>query len=455
MDDGTGGLIRDIQVLFDLGVYGTHTDGQLLDRFVDHGDGKALGALVRRHGSMVWGVCRRILRDDHDAEDAFQATFLVLVRRAAVVVPREKVGLWLHGVARHTALKARAVKARRCGRERPMPVVPAAEGKREEPTDERLLDLDRELSRLPEKYRAPIVLCELEGMTHRQAAEQLCWPIGTLSARLSRGRALLSRRLSRRGPAPSLGPLGAMFARDVTSARVPSSLLSTTIKAVTPGAASPSSAAGLISPGVAALSDKVIRSMMMTKLTSVVIPVALALCSCAVVGAVMGQTRDDKGLGRAAPAGSIAQSKGAAGQAKAPRSIDGVVGQPSFVESYERTSVVPAAALLTARVALARKGYDTAVELLRMTQRRGNTLVLIGRPEEVYQWSIRWLQAERDIRPKGTDRLAALEAHLKRMTELDKTTGQLNKDILPNLARFETEWYVLEARLWSEQAKER
>ena len=166
---------------------------------------------------MVWGVCRRILQDRHEAEDAFQATFLVLARRAACVSPREKLGNWLHGVARRTALKAKAVRARRRGRERPLRVVPAVGPVRDRTPDEWLSQLDRELNGLPEKYRAPIVLCELEGMTHRQAAEQLGWPVGTLSGRLSRARALLARRLSRRGLTLSVSSLTAMFAHDAAS----------------------------------------------------------------------------------------------------------------------------------------------------------------------------------------------------------------------------------------------
>ena len=186
MNDGMGAVIRDLQTLLDEGMHGVHTDAQLLDEFVVHGGEGAFAALVQRHGAMVWGVSRRILRDHHDAEDAFQATFLVLARRAAAIVPREKLGNWLYGVAHQTALKARAMRARRRGRERPMPVLPVAEAVREEPLDDRFWRLDRELNSLPEKYRAPIVLCELEGRTHQQAAEQLGWPVGTLSG-ASRG----------------------------------------------------------------------------------------------------------------------------------------------------------------------------------------------------------------------------------------------------------------------------
>ena len=268
---------------------------------------------------MVWGVCRRVLRDDHDAEDAFQATFLVLVRRATAVVPRDKVGVWLHGMAHRTALKARADRARRRWRERPMPAIPVPGGTREEPADDRLLELDRELIRLPEKYRVPIVLCELEGMTHQQAAEQLRWPIGTLSGRLSRGRALLAHRLSRREPMPSLGPLEVMFARAMASARVPSSLLASTIEAMTSGAALPASVAGLISPGAAALSKGVIKHMMLTRMKSVAIAAALAFGLFGIAGSVVLIGQDNRGPGRAAPAPVAAQPQEPAARVKVPR----------------------------------------------------------------------------------------------------------------------------------------
>src|SRR5262245_29114727 len=138
------------------------TDGELLERFVRHWDGAAVEALVRRHAPMVWGVCRRILRNHHDAEDAFQTVFVVLVRRAASVVPREAVADWLYGVARQTALKARQMLAKRKERQvdAPEPAAPEPDGWRDrEPL------LDRELAALPEKYRVPIVLCDLEGRT--------------------------------------------------------------------------------------------------------------------------------------------------------------------------------------------------------------------------------------------------------------------------------------------------
>src|SRR3954468_9394767 len=140
------------------------TDGQLLARFLDGGDEAAFAALVRRHGPMVLGVCRRVLGHAHDAEDAFQATFLVLARRAASVARREAVASFLYGVAYRTALRARARRARRHATERQVGRMPHPEVAPPEAQGWRPV-LDRELSRLPEKYRAALVLCDLEGKT--------------------------------------------------------------------------------------------------------------------------------------------------------------------------------------------------------------------------------------------------------------------------------------------------
>src|SRR3954447_2958890 len=139
--------VRDVQTLFEAGTVVGLSDGQLLDRFVTRQERASIEALVVRHGPMVWGVCRRVLRDHHDAEDAFQATFLVLARKAASIVPREKVGNWLYGVAYQTALKARATRAKRRGREIQALHVPEPIEVREEHSDDLLRELDRELSR--------------------------------------------------------------------------------------------------------------------------------------------------------------------------------------------------------------------------------------------------------------------------------------------------------------------
>src|SRR5262249_4429126 len=139
------------------------SDGQLLDAYVRGRAEDAFAALVRRHGPTVWSVCRRVLGDDHDAEDAFQATFLVLCRKAATIRPRDMVANWLYGVARNVARKARATSDRRRGRERPVATLPEPEAAEADPWRDVYPVLDHELSRLPHKYRAALVLCDLEG----------------------------------------------------------------------------------------------------------------------------------------------------------------------------------------------------------------------------------------------------------------------------------------------------
>jgi RNA polymerase sigma factor (sigma-70 family) len=242
------------------------TDAQLLERFVSCREQAALEALVCRHGPMVWGVCRRILQQHQDAEDAFQATFLVLVRKAASIVPREMVGNWLYGVARQTALKARATTAKRWTRERQRTEMPepAVTEKDLWPGLQPLLD--QELSLLPDKYRAVIVLCDLESKTRQEAARHLGCPEGTVASRLARARTMLGKRLARRGLAVSGGAFAVGLSQ--VSACVPTSVESSTIRAATLLAAG-NSPVGVISGKVITLMEGVLKTMFLTKLKSV------------------------------------------------------------------------------------------------------------------------------------------------------------------------------------------
>ena len=208
---------------------GSLTDGQLLQRFIELRDDAAFAVLVHRLGPMVWGVCRRLLGRVHDIEDAFQATFLVLVRKAAVVVPREGVGGWLHGVAYHTALKARAQSAQRRRRERQVTALPDREELQHDVREEVQAVLDYELARLPDKYRLPIVLCDLGGRSRKEVARQLQIPEGTLSSRLTTARTTLGQRLARRGVAVPAAALAALVSQQ--AAAVPTPILTSTIKA--------------------------------------------------------------------------------------------------------------------------------------------------------------------------------------------------------------------------------
>jgi RNA polymerase sigma factor (sigma-70 family) len=242
------------------------TDGQLLECFVSRREPAALEALVRRHGPMVWGVCRRMLPNHHDAEDAFQATFLVLVRKVASIRSGAKVGNWLYGVAHQTALKARATRAKRKSREVQVTDMPEPAVAEHDAWSDLQAVLDQELSRLPERYRTVIVLCDLEGKTRKEAARQLRLPQGTVAVRLARARAMLAKRLAQHGVTVAGGTLAAVLSEEVASASVPSSVMNSTIKAVTRVAAGQAAATAMVSAKVAALTEGVVKGMLLMKL---------------------------------------------------------------------------------------------------------------------------------------------------------------------------------------------
>jgi RNA polymerase sigma factor (sigma-70 family) len=239
------------------------TDGELLNRYLARQDEDAFEALVRRLGPMVFGVCRRILGNNHDVEDAFQATFLVLVRKAASIVRRDNVAGWLHGVAYRAALKARLTKNRLRARERQVSFMPEPVSLEEGIWLDLLPILDKELALLPAKFRLPIILCDLEGKTRKEAADHLGWPPGTVAGRLAEGRALLARRLAKYGVVVSAGMLAALLPQQASSACVPMALVSSTVKAAVVTAAG-KAAAG--STSAAALAEGVIKVMLLSKL---------------------------------------------------------------------------------------------------------------------------------------------------------------------------------------------
>jgi RNA polymerase sigma factor (sigma-70 family) len=250
------------------------SDAQLLERFLARREEGAFAELVRRHGPLVLGVCHRVLGEAQAAEDAFQATFLVLVRRASSIVPRSSVGAWLGGVARRTALKARTAAARRrraegeVARRRPWAAPP--------PVGESLRPLfDEEIGRLPERYRAAVVLCLLEGRSRKEAATLLGWSEGTLSGRLARAKELLGERLRRRGVTLAGAALLAALAEYAAAREVPPALALLTAQAASWFAGSGGSAQ--VSPSVVALTEEVLQNMLMSKLKTVAVVLALLL----------------------------------------------------------------------------------------------------------------------------------------------------------------------------------
>jgi RNA polymerase sigma factor (sigma-70 family) len=217
-----------------LAASGTHaelTDGELLERFARQREETVFLTLVQRHGPMVLGICQGILHDDHDAEDIFQATFLVLVRKPASIGKPASLASWLHGVAYRLAMKARVAAARRRACEKEAAAMP-----RQEPQDPLLWHdlrpvLHEEVDRLPERYRLPFVLCYLEGKTNQEAADLLGWPKGTVLSSLSRARQRLRGRLTRRGVALGAGVLALLRAQNMIQAAVPAALCENTLKA--------------------------------------------------------------------------------------------------------------------------------------------------------------------------------------------------------------------------------
>jgi RNA polymerase sigma factor (sigma-70 family) len=286
------------------------TDGQLLGWFIERRDPAAFETLVRRHGPMVLGVCRRVLGDVHNAEDAFQASFLVLVQKANTVVPREAVANWLYGVAHRTALGARAKAIRRQARERQVKDMPHPLTKAEAAWEELKPVLDEELGRLPDKYRLPVILCHLESRSRKEVARQLKLPEGTLSSRLATARKLLARRLTRRGLVFSAGALSTALSERTATAAVPASLLGSTLK-VAADIATGQAWADVVSADVAALVEGVRKAMFVSKLK--VAGLLLLAASLAVTGAGLGlhtalrakgsegQQKNDSNLLAAAP----------------------------------------------------------------------------------------------------------------------------------------------------------
>ncbi len=263
----TGGGARrrtSLQILHPL------SDAHLLERFVSRQSEAAFAVLVERHGPLVQGVCRRVLQDAHDAEDAFQAAFLILARKAHTIHQHQSLPSWLYKVAYRIALRARSTIVRRRTQER------AAIQSAPPPSPGEVLRrelgevLDEEVQRLPEKYRAPVLLCYLQGRTNEEAAQQLSCPTGTVKIRLMRARDLLRKRLERRGVGLTLTALTALLLENTASAAVPAALVSATASAATTG--------GMSAP-VAGLVKGTLTGMCLTKLK-----VAAALLLTVLIG---------------------------------------------------------------------------------------------------------------------------------------------------------------------------
>ena len=280
----SGGVLQSqLNILSSLGVAGDLTDGQLLGRCLSPCEGgaqAAFTALVERHGPMVLKVCRQVLGDSHDAEDAFQATFLVLLRKAGSVRNADSVASWLHGVAYRVSRRAEADAIQRRAHEQRVAEMKAFRHDREADRPESWTELHEEIARLPARYREPLVLCYLEGLTTGVAAQRLRCPQGTILSRLSRGRERLHVRLTRRGLAPVKSLVAQAPSPEPEATSVPGPLLSATLQFGT-RFLEESAAAAPVSASVASLAEGVLQAMFWTKLKASGL-VGLALATLAV-----------------------------------------------------------------------------------------------------------------------------------------------------------------------------
>jgi RNA polymerase sigma factor (sigma-70 family) len=354
------------------------TDADLLRRFIAERDQTAFTLLVERHGPMVLGACRRILGELHGAEDCFQATFLVLARRADAIRKRESMASWLYGVATRIAVRARhKARADAAAHLRRQPEVAAMQ---QQPLDaltwqELRTALDEEIARLPEKHRAPIVLCYFEDKSHAQAADELGWPKRSLTSRIARARELLHRRLLERGIALSAGALATVLCDQAAAARVGALLTINTVKTAT----------GALTGNAVTLAEEVLRQgpWLRGKLALVVIAVGLVMGSIGLAAL---------GVKEQPPAGPEPQPQVAADETR------------NGAELYEEPLPQGALARLgTTRFRLGNYAYAMAL------MPDGRTALAVGGNQETQFWDVRTGRAIRKIPWKqgGGGRVAA------------------------------------------------
>jgi len=293
-----GRVLRQINRLFVEGTSSGLPDGRLLEQFIEGHDEAAFTALVERHGPMVLNACRAVLRDPDAAEDAFQATFLVLVCKARSIRGRESLGGWLHRVAYRNALQASSDAARTRTRERLFGDLHVEDKHQNEPGDDWRDILHEEVARLSEKYRLPVLLCDLEGKTHAQAANELKWGEATVRRRLTGARDLLRSRLSRRGVALTAAGLAAGLGRSV-SAGVPAAWVDATVRAA--GTMSSNAAriaiGEVVSTTAAALARKSLRAMLLSNVkTCAAVAILFGLLGCIAWG--VAQPRSGQASGK-------------------------------------------------------------------------------------------------------------------------------------------------------------
>jgi len=419
-------VLVQLERLFQNGSATGSTEGELLERFVTQRDDAAFEAIVARHGPMVLTVCRLLLRDPNDVDDAFQATFLVLVRKAGSLERCDLLGNWLYGVAHRVAVRARAVAARRTARtaaaieaaQSGVCHLPGLETRIPHTSSlEPELDpwLHQEIARLPEKYRVPIVLCYMEGLTHDDAARRLGCPLGTVKGRLARARELLRKRLARRGVTLSAATLATSLSCSDAKAAVPAALIQATLRV----AQSVSSRTGVslaacstVSMPVATLGEGVLQVMTLTQVKTIALPLILvgAVATGVVALAAQGNPKQRKGGTQAQPPASRVNPRDTAKKAR----------QQPLAETPKPASQPEP------RKSTGQFLFDQ----LQADQELYDSLVVPGRSlrQDDYRrlvgWSLRLLETGRSFSGDPIARAAAYAAHRDRMKKLNDLAAQ-------------------------------
>jgi RNA polymerase sigma factor (sigma-70 family) len=407
-----GSVLRRVQSLLDDGMLLSLSDADLLERYAS-GDResaeRAFAALVERHGPMVSRVCRSLLLDEHAAADAFQATFLVLARKAGSLWVQDSIGPWLHGVAYRTSSCARNAAARRRFHERKSGELSRTHMNATEP-DEVGPVLHQEVDRLPERYRAPIVLCYFEGMTHEQAAERLHCPVGTVRSRLATGREHLRRRLTLRGIAPERSDAEAAVADKESAVLLPAGLVESAVRNAMVHAGA--SAAGVVPAAVASLAEKGMRTMMLARLRT------LALALVVVGGGTVGVFT----------LAQTAKMRVKPDQAQPPAAVPAAVPQSSRP-------------IVMARIETAREILNRDLERIQIDPANFDWLF-----DQIPLWSRRLMEDRLRLAASREERLDAIREHRNRMIERERSTRKLTESerIQPS-AVLKMRYYRLEA----------
>ncbi len=415
-----------LERLFHHGTATGSTEGELLERFVTRHDEAAFEAIVARHGPMVLRVCRQLLRDPNDVDDAFQATFLVLVRKAGSLKRCDLLGNWLYGVAHRVAVRARALAARRTARTTAA-IEAARSGVNHRSGLENGIDhagppdlepdpwLHQEIARLPEKYRVPIVLCYMEGLTHEDAARRLGWPLGSVKGRLARARDLLRKRLARRGVALSGATLAAGLSSFDAQAAVPAALIQATLRAaesVSSRAGFSLAASSTVSLPVAALGEGVLQAMTLTQVKTIALPLLLlgAVTTGVVALAARGNPQETKGGSQAQPSAKRVDPQGIIAKKSRRQRLD-VTPKPAPQPGPKSTG-------------------QLLSDQLQADQELFDSLVVPGRDlhQDDYRrlagWSLRLLETSRSFSDEPAARTAAYAAHRDRMKKLNALAAQ-------------------------------